>query len=202
VEDWADIRRLHRSEGMPIKAIARVMGVSRNTVRSALRAEGPPRYERAGSGSTVDAVEPRVRELLRAWPDTPATVIAERIGWTRSIRVLRARWLSCGRCICRRIRRRAPAMWLGRSGSTTLVPADRVAGWVWADKDGEAAAGVDDGVRLLAVVIRSLVPTRHAADLFAGWWWQLQALGAVPRVLVWDDEGAVGRWRRPQRTDR
>jgi transposase len=68
VEDWAEIRRLHRSEGMPIKAIARVMGVSRNTVRSALRAEAPPRYERAGSGSIVDEVEPRIRELLRAWP--------------------------------------------------------------------------------------------------------------------------------------
>jgi transposase-like protein len=35
VEDWAEIRRLHRSEGMPIKAIARVMGVGRNTVRRA-----------------------------------------------------------------------------------------------------------------------------------------------------------------------
>jgi transposase len=40
-----------------------------------------------------------------------------------------------------------------------------------------------------------LVPSRQAADLFAGWWWQLQALRAVPRVLVWDGEGAVGRWR-------
>ena len=35
VEDWAEIRRLHRAEGIPIKQIARVLGVSRNTVRSA-----------------------------------------------------------------------------------------------------------------------------------------------------------------------
>ena len=42
VEDWAEIRRLHRAEGMPIKAIARVMGVSRNTVRAALARDGPP----------------------------------------------------------------------------------------------------------------------------------------------------------------
>ncbi|MGA9691666.1 MAG: helix-turn-helix domain-containing protein, partial [Pseudonocardiaceae bacterium] len=33
VEDWAEIRRLHRSEGMPIKVIARVMGCSKNTVK-------------------------------------------------------------------------------------------------------------------------------------------------------------------------
>jgi Helix-turn-helix domain of resolvase len=42
VEDWAEIRRLRRAEGMPIKAIAPVMGVGRDTVRRALAAEGPP----------------------------------------------------------------------------------------------------------------------------------------------------------------
>jgi hypothetical protein len=26
MEDWAEIRRLHRAEGMPIKAIARQLG--------------------------------------------------------------------------------------------------------------------------------------------------------------------------------
>jgi transposase len=40
-----------------------------------------------------------------------------------------------------------------------------------------------------------LVPSRHAGDLFAGWWQLIGALGAVPRVLVWDGEGAIGRWR-------
>jgi transposase len=44
VEDWAEIRRLHRAEGLPIKQIARVMGVSKNTVKRALAASGPPRY--------------------------------------------------------------------------------------------------------------------------------------------------------------
>ena len=54
-EDWAEIRRLHRAEGMGIKAIARRLGVARNTVRDALRSDEPPRYERAGPGSAVDA---------------------------------------------------------------------------------------------------------------------------------------------------
>ena len=43
VEDWAEIRRLYRSERMPIKVIARVVGCSKNTVKSALASEGPPR---------------------------------------------------------------------------------------------------------------------------------------------------------------
>ncbi len=90
-EDWAEIRRLHRSERLPIKMIARVLGVSRNTVRAALASEGPPKYQRAPVGSVVDEVEPRIPELLQAYPTMPATVIAQRIGWRRSIRVLSAR---------------------------------------------------------------------------------------------------------------
>jgi transposase len=80
VEDWAEIRRLHRAEGMPIRAICRQLGVGRNTVRRALVSEAPPKYVRAPKGSIVDEVEPRIRELLKAWPRMPATVIAERMG--------------------------------------------------------------------------------------------------------------------------
>jgi len=40
-----------------------------------------------------------------------------------------------------------------------------------------------------------LIPSRSAEDLFAGWWTLLERLGRVPRVLVWDGEGAVGKWR-------
>ena len=41
-----------------------------------------------------------------------------------------------------------------------------------------------------------LIPSRAAPDLFAGWWQVIERLGAVPRTLVWDGEGAVGRWRQ------
>ncbi len=81
VEDWAEIRRLHRSERVPIKVIARTLGISKNTVKAALRSDGPPRYGRAPIGSVVDEVEPRIRALLQTYPTMPATVIAERIGW-------------------------------------------------------------------------------------------------------------------------
>src|SRR4029077_16025182 len=83
VEDWAEIRRLHRAEGLPIKAVARVLGISKNTVKAALAADWPPKYQRPRPGSIVDGVEPRIRELLQSYPTMPATVIAERIGWTR-----------------------------------------------------------------------------------------------------------------------
>jgi hypothetical protein len=41
--------------------IARVMGISKNTVKAALASVGPP-------ASIVDAVEPQIRELLRVYP--------------------------------------------------------------------------------------------------------------------------------------
>ena len=80
VEDWAEIRRLRRAEQMPIAQIARVLGISRNTVKAALASDGPPAYQRASAGSVVDAFEPWIRELRAAFPSMPATVIAERIG--------------------------------------------------------------------------------------------------------------------------
>jgi DNA-binding transcriptional regulator LsrR (DeoR family) len=42
LEDWAEIRHLHLGEGMPIRAIARKLGLSRNTVRNAVRSATPP----------------------------------------------------------------------------------------------------------------------------------------------------------------
>jgi transposase len=44
-------------------------------------------------------------------------------------------------------------------------------------------------------LLAMLLPSRHAEDLFAGWWRLIECLGAVPRVLVWDGEGAIGRRR-------
>jgi transposase len=41
-----------------------------------------------------------------------------------------------------------------------------------------------------------LLPSRAAEDLFAGWWQLLEGWAGVPRVLVWDGEGAVGQRRR------
>lgn len=91
MEDWAEIRRLHRAQEMPIKAISRRLGISRNAVRRALARPSPPRYQRPAKASSVDAFEPAIRELLRQYPTMPATVIPERVGWQRSLTVLKDR---------------------------------------------------------------------------------------------------------------
>lgn len=196
VEDWAEIRRLHRAEGVPIKQIARVLGVSRNTVRTALRRAEPPRYERVGQASIADEVEPRIRELLQVVPTMPATVIAERIGWTRSMTVLK-----------KRVAELRPVYLPPDPASRTAYVAGEIAqcdlwfppitlpvgfGQSRTAKHLPVLTMVCGYSRWAAAV---LIPSRAAEDLFAGWWQLLGALGAVPRVLVWDGEGAVGRWR-------
>lgn len=84
VEDWAEIRRLRRSEQMPILQIVRMLGISRNMVQAALASDGPPRYQRrpstpggeppvqicpeCGHEALVDKVE------IRSEPDLPMWV--------------------------------------------------------------------------------------------------------------------------------
>jgi hypothetical protein len=88
VEDWAEIRRLHFAEGMGIRTIAKRLSIARNTVRTAVRRAGPPAYRRT---SAVDPYEPQIRALLKDCNTMPATVIAERIGWTRGMTILKER---------------------------------------------------------------------------------------------------------------
>jgi len=51
VEHWAEIRRLHLSEQLGVKTIARRLGLARNTVRSALASDVAPKFVRGLAGS-------------------------------------------------------------------------------------------------------------------------------------------------------
>jgi transposase len=196
VEDWAEIRRLHRAEGLPIKAIARKLGVSRNTVRAAIASDTAPRYTRMPAGSIVDAVEPRIREQLALDARMPATVIAERIGWTRGITVLKAR-----------VAELRPVYLPPDPASRTSYEAGDIAQCdLWFPPIG-LPVGFGQTRRPVQLPVLTmvtgysrwlsgvLIPSRAAPDLFTGWWQLIERLGAVPRTLVWDGEGAVGRWR-------
>jgi transposase len=199
VEDWAEIRRLHRAERMPVKVIARVLGCSKNTVKKALAADQPPAYRRRSRGSVVDTVEPRIRELLQACPTMPATVIAERLEWRYSIRTLSTR-----------VAELRPIYVPPDPASRTSYLAGEIAqcDFWFPPITLPAGFGQTRTASQLPVLTMItgyarwasalLVPSRRPADLYAGWWRLLHQLGAVPRVLVWDGEAAVGRWRPRQ----
>ena len=56
VEQWAWLRREHFVGGVSIKRLARQTGLSRNTIRKALRSPAPPAYSRPARGSMLGAV--------------------------------------------------------------------------------------------------------------------------------------------------
>jgi transposase len=190
VEDWAEIRRLHRAEGMPIKEIARRLGMARNTVRSALRAQEVPRCERGPRVKLADAVESRVRMLLADWPTMPATVIAERIGWQYSMTTLKDR-----------VRQIRPE-YLG------VDPVDRVSYepgalaqcdlWFPATKIA-VAPGQQRVLPVLVMMLgfsrfltATMIPSRQGGDILSGMWALISQLGRVPKTLLWDREAAIG----------
>ena len=190
MEDWAEIRRLHRAEGVPIKEIARRLGIARNTVRSALRVEAVPRRERGPRAKLADRVEPQIRVLLADWPRMPATVIAERLGWRHSMTTLKDR------------------VRLVRPEYLGVDPVDRMS-----YEPGELAQcdlwfpatkiPVGPGQeRVLPVLVMMLgfsrflsarmIPSRQGGDILSGMWGLISQLGRVPKTLVWDREAAIG----------
>jgi transposase len=192
VEDWAEIRHLYLAEQMPIKAIARRLGLSRNTVRNAVRSVQPPRYVRAPKGSIVDGAEPRIRLLLKEFPDMPATVIAERIGWDRSLTVLKER-----------VRELRPVYApVDPASRTSYGPGERAQCDLWFPPAPiPLGFGQVDSPPVLVMVSgysrwlsAKTITTRNADDLVLGQWAVVQQLGAVPRELVWDNESGVGRY--------
>ena len=193
MEDWALIRRLV-ADGVPQRQVARSLGVGRSTVERALASDRPPRYERPAVPTSFTPFEPLVRQLLATTPEMPATVIAERVGWTGSITWFRDN-----------VRRLRPE-------HRPVDPADRLT-WL----PGDAAqcdlwfppkrVPLEDGTGVLVPVLvitcaysrftlARVIPTRHSQDLLLGMWELLQQLGRVPRRLIWDNEAGIGRGKR------
>jgi transposase len=126
----------------------------------------------------------------------PATVIAERIGWSRSVRVLRDR-----------VAELRPVYRPPDPSSRTSYEAGEVGQCDFWFPDITLPVGFGQtrtATRLPVLVMvcgysrwlsAVLIPSRSAPDLFAGWWQLLGRLDAVPRMLVWDGEAAVGRRR-------
>lgn len=178
---------------MGVRAIARHLGIARNTVREALRSAGPPRYERAGPGSIVDEVEPTIREMLRQVPTMPATVIAERIGWQHGMTVLRDRVAEL----------RPLFVPPDPSQRTSYRPGDLAQFDLW-QPDIKIPLGWGQQDKLWVIVGVTgfsrftgawMIPSRQAHDVLGGHLEVLKQFGALPRKVIWDQEGAIGQWR-------
>ena len=190
MEDWAEIRRLYRAEGVPIKEIARRLGVARNTVKAVLASDRPPKYERAPRGSVADVFEPQVRALLRDWPRMPAPEIARRIGWPHSISPLK------------RLLTRIRPEYVGVDPVDKVIyePGQLTQCDLWFPEPRIPVAVGQ--ARVLPVLVMTLaysrftaatmIPSRQAGDILAGMWMLIGGVGRVSRTLLWDRESAIG----------
>ena len=80
VEQWAEVRRMKRVEGLSAREIARRTGLARDTVGRLLAAEMPPSYARSPAGSIVDPFKEWICEELKADPKVPSRRLRELAG--------------------------------------------------------------------------------------------------------------------------
>jgi hypothetical protein len=138
--------------------------------------------------------EARVWGILFEHPEMPATVLAERVGWTGSITWFRDN--------VRRLR--ADYRPVDPADRLTWLPGDAAQCDLWFPPKG---IPLEDGTPALLPVLvitcgysrftlARVIPTRHTQDLLLGMWELLQQLGRVPRRLLWDNEAGIGRGKR------
>ena len=77
VAQWAEIRRMHRVERLPIDQMSKPTGLQRTTIRRALAAELPPKYARASARSKLDPSQEWICAQLRADPDLQSPRLRE-----------------------------------------------------------------------------------------------------------------------------
>jgi transposase len=193
VEQWAEIRRMHFVGGVSIKEIARRTGRDRNTVRRALRAEGPPGYRRAPAESKLDPFREEIHRLLRDDPKLPGVRVRELIeplGYAGSktilddyLREVRPLFGPRPRTFQRTVYRPGELcqfdLWQPRE-PIPVGHGEQRQGWVIVACLGysRAAAG-------------ALVFSKQTPDLLWGIARCLWSLGGLPGTLVWDRQAGV-----------
>jgi transposase len=200
VEQWAELRREHFVGGRSIKELARSTGLSRNTIRRALRSDRPPSYERASRPSVLEPFKPEICQLLKdnhALPGVRVRELLEPLGCTASktvvddyLREVRPLFAPPPRTFQRTVYRRGEIcqfdVWEPRK-EIPVGHGQTRRGWVVIACLGYSRAGA--GV---------LVFSKETEDLLAGIAGCLERFGALPRRLVWDRQAGIhGHGGRP-----
>jgi len=192
VEQWAEIRWMHRVERLSIREIGRRTGLHRKTVRRALSSEVPPRYSRAPIGSKLDPFKDWICEQLRVDP---------------AIQSLRLREMASelgyegGKTIFDDfVREVRPRFQVRRTFQRTIYrPGELVQCDLWEPREPVAVGHgqtrrawvVTAELCWSRVIAGALIFSKQAPDILWGLGRCLERIGALPEKLVWDREGAI-----------
>jgi transposase len=193
VERWAELRREHFVRGVAIKELARRYGIDRNTVRRALRSEGPPVYRRAPRPSKLEPFKDEIHRLLKTDPRLPGQRVRELIaplGFEGGktivddyLRELRPLFLPPPRTFQRTVYRPGEIcqfdLWEPKA-EVAVGHGQTRRGWVVVACLGYSRAGAG-----------ALIFTKQTPDLLAGIRRCLWSLGALPELLVWDRQSGL-----------
>jgi transposase len=198
VEQWAEVRRMKRVEGLSAREIGRRTGLARDTVSRLLAAEEPPRYSRAPAGSILDPFRGWVCQQLQADPKVPSQRLRElavEIGYVGGKTIFDAY-----------VREARPRFLVKRTFQRTIYrPAELVQCDLW-EPSRHVPVGYGQTRRGWVVTTQScwsrafagtLVFSKEAPDILAGLARSISRLGVRPEKLVWDRESVIAGRGRP-----
>ncbi len=193
VQAWAEIRRLHFVKRLAIREIARRTGLSRVTVRRALRSAEPPRYCRPPRPSKLEPYREEILRLLREDPRLPAVRVRELIA---------EQGYRGGQSILGEYLREVRPLFLPAPRAyqrTHYRPGELCQFDLWEPRR-PLPVGFGQERRAYVVIgclgysrvgAGALVFSKEAPDLLWGMARCLWRLGGLPGTLVWDREGAL-----------
>jgi len=192
VEQWAELRREHFVRGVSIKQLASRTGLSRNTVRAALRASQAPKYQRAPPGSKLDPFKDEIHRLLKDDAAMPGQRIRELIA---------PLGFAGGKTIVDDYLREIRPFFVDRRTfqRTVYRPGEICQFDVWEPKD-EIPVGHGQTRRAWIVVAclgysragaGAVIFSKQTPDLLFGIRRCLWSLGALPQTLVWDRQAGL-----------
>jgi transposase len=192
VEGWAELRREHFVRGVSIKELARRTGLSRNTIRAALRAAEPPKYRRPAAPSKLDPVKDEIHRLLRVDPRMPGQRIRELVtplgyaggktildDYLREVRPLFDSPRTYQRTVYRPGEICQFDLWEPRA-EIPVGHGQTRRGWVVVACLGYSRVGAG-----------ALIFAKQTPDLLFGIRRCLWSLGALPQTLVWDRQSGL-----------
>jgi transposase len=198
VERWAELRREHFVRGVSIKELMRRTGLARNTIRTALRSEGPPAFRGVERPSKLDPFKDEIHQLLRDDPGLPGVRVRE---------MIEPLGFDGGKTIVDDyLREVRPLFVRTRTHQRTVYPPGEICQWDLWETSRPVPVGHGQARRAWVVVAclgysrmgaGALIFSKEAQDVLWGMGRCLWSLGALAKLMVWDREGCLhaGRGR-------